>query len=71
MFGNVMMLSSSPAAPSLDTITGAGGDMLEFAITQGTQVVNWILSNPYTLAMLGMFIGGFAVSMIARIVYAL
>lgn len=71
MFGNVMMLSSTPAAPSLDTITGAGGDMLEFAITQGTQVVNWILGNPYTLAMLGMFIGGFAVSMIARIVYAL
>lgn len=53
------------------SILKTGGELLSWVLTQGTAIITWAIGNPYVVILLVMFIAGFAVSMIARIIYSL
>ena len=53
------------------SILSTAGDLLAWVLEQGTAVITWALGNPYMIILLVMFIAGFAVSMLARIIYSL
>lgn len=60
-------MTESTSAAILTT----AGDLLGWALEQGTAVISWALGNPYMIILMVMFIAGFAVSMLARIIYSL
>lgn len=63
-----MLLS---AAPTSSSILETAGSLLTWVLTQATAIVNWGLGNPYVIILMVMFIAGFAVAMMARIIYSL
>ena len=64
------ILASASTVTSESILTTAG-DLLSWVLTQATAIISWCLGNPYMIILMVMFIAGFAVSMLARIVYSL
>lgn len=63
-----MLLSAAPTSANILETTG---DLISWVLTQATAIINWCMGNPYVIILMVMFIAGFAVSMLARIVYSL
>lgn len=66
------MLSSSAmlaaaASPSIGTITEGATSLLTWAITSFTSIVTWMLGNPLALTFIAMFVIGFAVALLVRV----
>lgn len=53
------------------TILSEATSLLTWALTSATSIINWCIGNPYMIILMVMFIVGFAVSMLSRIVYSL
>lgn len=53
------------------SILSTAGDLMTWVLAQGSAILDWAVKNPYVIILLVMFIAGFAVSMIARIIYSL
>lgn len=58
-------------AGTSETILTTAGNLLAWVLEQGTAIITWALGNPYMIILLVMFVAGFAVSMLARIIYSL
>lgn len=56
---------------TLSTITGAATDLLTWVLSSSTSIVTWIVGNPLALLLACMFITGFAVSMLMRILHSI
>lgn len=63
-----MLLSAAPAS---DSILTTAGSLITWVLTQATAIITWGLGNPYVIILMVMFIAGFAVAMMARIIYSL
>lgn len=66
---NPVVASGSTVTSS--TILETAGNLITWCLTQFTAIVNWAIGNPYVIILLVMFIVGFAVSMLARVIYSL
>lgn len=53
------------------SILSTAGDLITWALSQMTAIINWCMGNPYVIILMVMFIAGFAVSMLARVIYSL
>lgn len=58
-------------AVTSETILTQAGALLTWVLEQATAIISWMIGNPYAILLLVMFIAGFAVSMLARIIYSL
>lgn len=67
---SVFTLAASESGTS-STVLKAASDLLSWVLEQGTAIITWALGNPYAVILLVMFIAGFAVAMLARILYSL
>lgn len=67
----VGVLASSTTAATSASILEEAGSLITWCITQFTAIISWATGNPYVLILLCMFIAGFAVSMLARVIYSL
>lgn len=67
---SVFTLAASESGTS-STVLKAASDLLSWVLDQGTAIITWALGNPYAVILLVMFIAGFAVAMLARILYSL
>lgn len=71
------VLVAIPVHASSSSITTSSGileestTLLTWALTSMTSIINWAINNPYVIILLVMFIVGFAVSMLARVIYSL
>lgn len=61
------VLVASASAPTLSTITDGATSLLNWAITSFTSIVTWMLGNPLPLTFIGMFVVGFAVALLVRV----
>lgn len=59
------------SATTSANILSTAGDLITWCITQFTAIISWAIGNPYVVILLCMFIAGFAVSMLARVIYSL
>lgn len=59
------------AATTSEDILNQATALLQWVLTQATAIISWMIGNPYTIILLVMFIAGFGVSMLARIIYSL
>lgn len=55
------------ASPSVGTITEGATSLLTWAITSFTSIVTWMLGNPLALTFISMFVIGFAVALLVRV----
>lgn len=67
-YGTGLLLSASTGSAA---ILETAGDLITWAITQFTAIITWAIGNPYMIILLCMFIAGFAVSLLARVIYSL
>lgn len=65
------MTSILASATTSAQILEQAGALITWAITQFTAIITWATGNPYVLILLCMFIAGFAVSLLARVIYSL
>lgn len=65
-----VLASASTAATSAEILEQTGS-LITWAISQFTAIISWATGNPYVLLLLCMFIAGFAVSLLARVIYSL
>lgn len=65
------MTSVLASATTSAQILEQAGALITWAITQFTAIITWATGNPYVLILLCMFIAGFAVSLLARVIYSL
>lgn len=61
------VLAASGSTVSIDTITGGATSLLTWAITSFTSIVGWMLGNPLALTFIAMFVVGFAVALLVRV----
>ena len=61
------VLAASAATPTLSTITEGATSLLTWAITSFTSIVTWMLGNPLALTFIAMFVVGFAVALLVRV----
>ena len=66
-----MALILATADVTSASILETTGSLITWTLTQATAIINWCMNNPYVIILMVMFIAGFAVSMLARIVYSL
>lgn len=59
------------AAVTSESILNQATALLQWAISGFTSLMSWALGNPYMIILLVMFIVGFAVSLLARVIYSL
>lgn len=65
------ILASASSATTSAAILEQAGSLLTWALTQFTAIITWMTGNPYAILLLVMFIVGFAVSLLARVIYSL
>lgn len=68
---NMALASSSSGATTSAQILEQAGALLTWALTQFTAIITWMTGNPYGILLLVMFIVGFAVALLARVLYSL
>ena len=61
------LLTASATAPDIGNITGGATSLLTWAITSFTSIVTWMLGNPLALTFIAMFVIGFAVALLVRV----
>lgn len=61
------LLAASATAPDIGSITGGATSLLTWAITSFTSIVTWMLGNPLALTFIAMFVIGFAVALLVRV----
>lgn len=61
------VLAATGSGPSISTITEGATSLLTWAITSFTSIVTWMLSNPLALTFIAMFVVGFAVALLVRV----
>lgn len=61
------LLAASASTPTLSTITDGATTLLTWAITSFTSIVTWMLGNPLALTFIAMFVVGFAVALLVRV----
>lgn len=61
------VLAASASTPSLSTITDGATSLLTWAISSFTSIVTWMLGNPLALTFIAMFVVGFAVALLVRV----
>lgn len=61
------LLTASSTAPDIGVITTGATSLLTWAITSFTSIVSWMLSNPLALTFIAMFVIGFAVALLVRV----
>lgn len=62
---------ATSAATTSASILETAGSLITWCLTQFTAIISWATGNPYVIILLVMFIAGFAVSMLARVIYSL
>lgn len=62
---------AAASTPTSASILETAGSLITWCLTQFTAIVNWAIGNSYVIILLVMFIAGFAVSMLARVIYSL
>lgn len=62
-----MILASGSTAPSLGGFLTGITELLTWTLGSMTSIVNWCLGNPLAFCYLGMFITGFAVAFMSRV----
>ena len=60
-------LVASATTPSIGNITDGATSLLTWAITSFTSIVTWMLGNPLALTFIAMFVVGFAVALLVRV----
>lgn len=61
------LLATASTAPDIGNITGGATSLLTWAITSFTSIVTWMLGNPLALTFIAMFVIGFAVALLVRV----
>ena len=61
----------SDGAPTSATILDQATALLTWALSCFTSIISWMIGNPYAIILVVMFIVGFAVSLLARVLYSL
>ena len=61
----------SGTTPTSASILEQATALLTWALTCFTSIINWMIGNPYAIILIVMFIVGFAVSLLARVLYSL
>lgn len=64
-----MVLATDTA--TMSTITAGATELLTWVLTAATSIVTWVVGNPLALLLACMFITGFAVSMLMRILHSI
>lgn len=62
-----LALSASGSAPTVSTVTDGATSLLTWAISSFTSIVTWMLGNPLALTFIAMFVVGFAVALLVRV----
>lgn len=65
------VLASGSSGASSAQILEQAGALLTWCLTQFTAIIAWMIGNPYGILLLVMFIVGFAVALLARVLYSL
>lgn len=58
------------AAPTMGDITTGATSLLTWALSSFTSIVSWMIENPLALTFTVMFIVGFAVALLVRVLRA-
>lgn len=66
-----MGIVATASAVTSASILETAGSLITWCLTQFTAIISWATGNPYVIILLVMFIAGFAVSMLARVIYSL
>lgn len=53
------------------SILETGTSLLTWALSSMTSIMTWALENPYMILVMLMFIVGFVVSLLVRVIYSL
>ena len=61
------MILASSSTPSLSGFLAGVTELLTWTLSSMTSIVTWCLGNPLAFCYLGMFITGFAVAFMARV----
>ena len=61
------LIASQPSAPTMGDITTVATSLLSWLLTSATSIVTWIIGNPLALTLTVMFIVGFAIAALTRI----
>lgn len=67
MLSSPVLAASATPTPSLSSITDGATSLLTWAITSFTSIVTWMLGNPLALTFIAMFVVGFAVALLVRV----
>ena len=65
------IVASGASGVTSASILETAGSLVTWCITQFTAIIGWALGNPYMIILMVMFIAGFAVSMLSRVIYSL
>ena len=65
---NFILLSE---AAGIGTVTTAATSLLTWALTAFTAIVTWVLGNPLATTVAVMFVVGFSVSLLVRILHSM
>lgn len=62
-----ILASGAGSTPDVASFLGGVTELLTWTLSSITSIVNWILGNPLAFVYLGMFIAGFALAFLFRI----
>lgn len=66
-----MSLLASSTTASIDAVTSGASDLLTWALSSFSSIVTWVLGNPLALTIAVMFVVGFAVSLLVRVLHSI
>lgn len=68
---NSIIYAASSSTTSIEGVTGGATSLLTWALSSFTSIVQWVLGNPLALTIAVMFVVGFAVSLLIRVLHSI
>lgn len=68
---NSIIYAASGSTTTIDGVTGGATALLTWALSSFTSIVQWVLGNPLALTIAVMFVVGFAVSLLIRVLHSI
>lgn len=65
------IIYAASGATTIDSVTGGATALLTWALSSFTSIVTWVLANPLALTIAVMFVVGFAVSLLIRVLHSI
>lgn len=65
------IIFAASGATTIDGVTSGATALLTWALSSFTSIVTWVLANPLALTIAVMFVVGFAVSLLIRVLHSI